>query len=67
VNVYFTTKGEVKEKDGKSYNPKRFFTEHLVLDRITGTLTYHIEDSSDPTKQIPDYVYFNCDKVNDKI
>jgi hypothetical protein len=67
VKVNFTARGEVKEKDGKSHNPKRFFTENLILDRITGTLTYYIEDSYNPTKQMPEYVYFNCYKVTDKI
>jgi hypothetical protein len=69
VKIHFTIKSEVMDTNKKSHNPKRYFTENYILDRIKGTLTWHIDDSYDVNKLgiIPEYSFYKCDKVVNKI
>jgi hypothetical protein len=69
VKIHFTIKSEVMDTNKKSHNPKRYFTENYILDRIKGTLTWHIDDSYDVNKPgiIPEYSFYVCNKVENKI
>jgi hypothetical protein len=69
VKIHFTIKSEVMDTNKKSHNPKRYFTENYILDRIKGTLTWHIDDSYDVNKRgiIPEYLFYSCNKVDNKI
>ena len=69
VKIHFTIKSEVIDINKKSHNPKRYFTENYILDRIKGTLTWHIDDSYDVNKTgiIPEYSFYSCNKVDNKI
>jgi hypothetical protein len=69
VKIHFTIKSEVMDTNKKSHNPKRYFTENYILDRIKGTLTWHIDDSYNVNKRgiIPEYSFYSCNKVDNKI
>lgn len=69
AEISFTITSEVFQNDRKSFIPKRYFTENHTLNRITGELTYYIDDSYDAGKpvKIPEYSSFRCNKVANKI
>lgn len=69
AEISFTITSEVFQNDRKSFNPKKYFTENYTLNRITGELTFYIDDSYDAGKpvKIPEYYFFRCNKVVNKI
>jgi uncharacterized protein YcfL len=69
AEISFTSTSEVLQNDRKSFNPKKYFTENYTLNRITGELTFYMDDSYDADKpiKIPDYSSFRCNKVVNKI
>jgi hypothetical protein len=69
AEISFTSTSEVFQNDRKSFNPKKYFTENYILNRITGELTFYIDDSynADKPVKIPEYSSFRCNKVANKI